>query len=133
MRRLTSILALLVGGWTVAAVSSVEIRAGQAQRSPATTPSSPKALVDQYCITCHNQRLRTAGLALDTLDAVRPSANPEIWERVIGSCARNPCRHPDGRVPIPPPIERSQRRSNARSIKSGRRVQGRDASVPCTG
>ena len=67
MRRVTSVLALLVGGWVVAAVSSVEIRAGQAQR----TPSNPgpaiagpakaghydtKALVDQYCITCHNQR-----------------------------------------------------------------------------
>ena len=84
MRRLTSILALFVGGWIAAAVSSVEIRAGQAQRAPATTPSSPQALVDQYCITCHNQRLRTAGLALDTLDPAHPSANPEVWERVIG-------------------------------------------------
>ncbi len=84
MRRLTSILALFVGGWLVAAVSSVEIRAGQAQRAPSTTPSTPQALVDQYCITCHNQRLRTAGLALDTLDAAHPSANPEVWERVIG-------------------------------------------------
>jgi mono/diheme cytochrome c family protein len=84
MRRLTSILALFVGSWIVAAVSSVEIRAGQAPRAPATTPSSPQALVDQYCITCHNQRLRTAGLALDTLDPAHPSANPEVWERVIG-------------------------------------------------
>jgi len=84
MRRLTSILALFVGGWIATAVSSVEIRAGQAQRTPATTPSSPQALVDQYCITCHNQRLRTAGLALDTLDPAHPSANPEVWERVIG-------------------------------------------------
>ena len=84
MRRLTSILALFVGGWIATAVSSVEIRAGQAQRAPATTPSSPQALVDQYCITCHNQRLRTAGLALDTLDPAHPSANPEVWERVIG-------------------------------------------------
>jgi mono/diheme cytochrome c family protein len=84
MRRLTSILALFVGGWIVAAVSSVEIRAGQTQRAPAAAPSSPQALVDQYCITCHNQRLRTAGLALDTLDPVHPSTNPEVWERVIG-------------------------------------------------
>jgi mono/diheme cytochrome c family protein len=84
MRRLTSILALLVGGWCVAAVSSVEIRAGQAQRAPSTTPATAQALVDQYCVTCHNQRLRTAGLALDTLDPVHPSTNPEVWERVVG-------------------------------------------------
>jgi hypothetical protein len=36
-----------------------------------------------YCISCHNQKLRTAGLALDTLDAANPSDNAEIWERVI--------------------------------------------------
>jgi hypothetical protein len=84
MRRLTSILALLIGGWIIAAVSSVEIRAGQTQRTPSAAPSSPQALVDQYCITCHNQRLRTAGLALDTSDAAHPAANPDVWERVIG-------------------------------------------------
>ncbi|HVQ14483.1 MAG TPA: DUF1587 domain-containing protein, partial [Vicinamibacterales bacterium] len=84
MRRLTSILALLVGGWLIAAVSSVEIRAGQLQRAPSTIPPTPRALVDQYCITCHNQRLRTAGLALDTLDAAHPGADAEVWERVIG-------------------------------------------------
>ena len=36
MRQLTSILALLVGGWIIAAVSSVEIRAGQAERRSAS-------------------------------------------------------------------------------------------------
>jgi mono/diheme cytochrome c family protein len=82
--RLTSILALLVGGWIVAAVSSVEIRAGQAERRPAAVPtSSPRALLDQYCISCHNQRLRTGGLALDGVDAAQPSADAETWERVI--------------------------------------------------
>ena len=44
---------------------------------------APRALLDKYCVTCHNQKLRTAGLALDTPDATKPSANPELWERVI--------------------------------------------------
>src|SRR5437660_4813225 len=44
---------------------------------------NPQEFFNTYCITCHNQKLRTAGLALDTLDASKPSANPEIWERVI--------------------------------------------------
>src|SRR5439155_15091530 len=34
-------------------------------------------------VTCHNQKLHTAGLALDTLDVTSPSANPEVWEKVI--------------------------------------------------
>ena len=38
----------------------------------------------QYCYSCHNQRLKTAGLALDTLDASKPTENPEVWEKVIG-------------------------------------------------
>jgi hypothetical protein len=45
---------------------------------------APKALLDTYCVTCHNDKLKTAGLALDTVDVTRPSANPEVWEKVIG-------------------------------------------------
>src|ERR1700687_6274309 len=53
--------------------------------SRAQTPKTPdpRVFLDTYCITCHNQKLRTAGLALDTLDAARPGANAEAWERVI--------------------------------------------------
>src|SRR6058998_1172999 len=44
---------------------------------------SPRAVLDQYCVTCHNEKLRTAGLALDKLDVMHPSSNAETWERVI--------------------------------------------------
>ncbi len=40
-------------------------------------------MLDTYCVTCHNQRLKTAGLALDAVDVTAPHTNPEIWERVI--------------------------------------------------
>ncbi len=42
-----------------------------------------RAFLDTYCITCHNQKLHTAGLALDSVDAAQPSAQAEVWERVI--------------------------------------------------
>jgi hypothetical protein len=45
--------------------------------------ATPRAFLDSHCIACHNQKLRTAGLALDTLDATKPGANAEVWERVI--------------------------------------------------
>ena len=53
--------------------------------SPAQTPKpgDPRAFLNTYCIACHNQKLRTSGLALDDLDASHPSANAEVWERVI--------------------------------------------------
>ena len=42
-----------------------------------------RALLDRYCVTCHNQRLRTGGLVLDALDVSRVGEAPEIWERVV--------------------------------------------------
>jgi len=78
-----SLVALAIGGWIAVAPAGVRTSARQAQPAPArsTAPQS-QAVLDKYCITCHNQRLRTAGLALDTLDLARP-ANAEVWEKVI--------------------------------------------------
>jgi hypothetical protein len=42
-----------------------------------------RALVDKYCVTCHNQRSKTGGLTLDAFDVENPAANPEIWEKAI--------------------------------------------------
>jgi hypothetical protein len=59
-----------------------------APQSPGA-PASPKPasdfrpVVDKYCVTCHNQRLKTAGLTLDTMDMKNPAANAENWEKVI--------------------------------------------------
>ena len=35
--------------------------------------------LNKYCLGCHNQKVRTAGLSLENPDA----ANPDVWERVI--------------------------------------------------
>jgi hypothetical protein len=40
-------------------------------------------LLDQYCVTCHNERLKTGGLALDTLQKSRIETNAETWEKVV--------------------------------------------------
>ena len=50
----------------------------------ASTPApAAGALLETYCVTCHNARVRTAGLALDMLDAARPGDHPNVWERVV--------------------------------------------------
>ena len=46
--------------------------------------SPQRAILDKYCVTCHNQRLRTGGLTLDTLDMAQVPAQAETWEKVIG-------------------------------------------------
>ena len=42
-----------------------------------------RALLERYCITCHNERLRTGNLALDAtpLDPIREGA--DVWEKVL--------------------------------------------------
>ena len=40
-------------------------------------------MLDKYCVTCHNQRLRTAGLTLDTLNLDKVADNAETWEKVL--------------------------------------------------
>ena len=54
-----------------------------AARAPAPLASPERALVDKYCVTCHNQRAKTGGLALDTIDLGHPAEGAEVWEKVI--------------------------------------------------
>jgi hypothetical protein len=55
----------------------------RAQTSNATAAASPRALINQYCMGCHSDQVRSGGLALSALnlDAVAQSA--EIAEKVI--------------------------------------------------
>jgi cytochrome c551/c552 len=42
-----------------------------------------QALMNRYCITCHNAKLKTGGLALDKLDLNNVEPNAETWEKVV--------------------------------------------------
>ena len=44
---------------------------------------SVRPVLNRYCVGCHNERLRTAGLALDTLDPARVGDHPDAWEKVV--------------------------------------------------
>src|SRR5215217_5843669 len=62
-------------------------RAPQASPRPAPVASHPpaddyRALVDKYCVTCHNQRTKTADLTLDTADLTNIPAAADVWEKV---------------------------------------------------
>ncbi len=76
-----AVFALAIGGSMAASLAAVQAPS-QMSRTPDPGSRIP-ALINTYCISCHNQRLNTAGLALDAVDASRPSAHPEVWERVV--------------------------------------------------
>ena len=61
---------------------------GAPQQTAKETAAGPnplpnQTLVNRYCVTCHNQKLRTAKLALDTLDLTHPEKDALTWERAI--------------------------------------------------
>jgi mono/diheme cytochrome c family protein len=49
----------------------------------ATAPVNTRALLDKYCVTCHNAKLKTANLLLDEFDVTHMADHPEIAETVI--------------------------------------------------
>src|SRR5262249_23584191 len=73
---------LLVSGCIAVVLSGVHISARQSKEAPSTLQAA-RAAFDKYCVTCHNQTLRTGGLELDRLDLTNPSLHAEVWERVI--------------------------------------------------
>jgi mono/diheme cytochrome c family protein len=71
-----------------------QVQLAQAQAKPAATrtaasaaaamtPAATKALVDQYCVTCHNSKTRSGGLVLENMDMSKLADNAQTWEKVI--------------------------------------------------
>jgi Protein of unknown function (DUF1592)/Protein of unknown function (DUF1588)/Protein of unknown function (DUF1585)/Protein of unknown function (DUF1587)/Protein of unknown function (DUF1595)/Planctomycete cytochrome C len=45
--------------------------------------SSQRAVLTEYCLTCHSDKAKTGSLSLEQLDIDHPETNPEIWEKVV--------------------------------------------------
>jgi len=89
---------LLIAGWVgvlaVAVVSAqsnapaptVRATASTAPSTPgsaAADPATQRAIVNQFCVPCHNARLKTAGLLLDQLDLDHLGEHADIGEKVV--------------------------------------------------
>jgi mono/diheme cytochrome c family protein len=70
----------IVGVLAIAAAVSVT-QSIRAQTQSAQTLSPEQALLNRYCITCHNDKTKTAGLMLDKLDFTNPGKDAESWEK----------------------------------------------------
>ena len=47
------------------------------------TPEVYRAVLDRYCVGCHNERTRTGNLTLDSVDVARVGDAAEVWEKVL--------------------------------------------------
>ncbi len=71
------------------------------QAAPSANPN--RALLDTYCVTCHNQRAKTAGLMFDTMDVAHPEKDIAVWEKAV--------RKLEGGMMPPPGMKRPDRAS----------------------
>src|SRR4029453_16290945 len=46
-------------------------------------PAPHRALIDRYCVTCHSDRVKTAGLTLEKRDLSRIPEDAEVWEKAL--------------------------------------------------
>ena len=67
--------------------------------------SVPRGFLARHCTSCHNQRMKTAGLALDTLNLPAVGDQVAVWEKVVAKL----------RAGAMPPIGRPQPDEAART------------------
>ena len=62
--------------------AAIYVNSSQAQRSTADV-TAKRALINDYCISCHSQKAKVAGVVLEGLDFSSVGTNADIWERVL--------------------------------------------------
>jgi hypothetical protein len=72
--------------FALAASLAIPLFAASPARQSATPPASlaaQRAMLDHYCVTCHNQKAKTAGVMFDTLDLAHVGKDAGVWEKAI--------------------------------------------------
>src|SRR5204862_7045520 len=72
---------------------------GQPPATAVAAAARQRALLDQYCVTCHSNRLKTAQLSLEGLDLSTVGDHPELWEKVVRKLRAGVMPPPDVRRP----------------------------------
>jgi mono/diheme cytochrome c family protein len=94
------VLILTGGVWLACATMAPSAAVLQGAAAAAADSAPYRTIVDQYCITCHNARLKTGDLVLEKLDMSHVEADAAIWEKVVrklraGVMPPQGARHPD--------------------------------------
>ena len=94
------------------AAASVEANAAAQQAAAAphaasAAPDAPDAhaFLDAYCLACHNERLRTAGLVLEGRDVAHVGGDAETWEKVARKLRSGAMPPPERRRPDPAALD----------------------------
>ncbi len=101
-RRMSTCIGLVAASVLLAGI--VDVDAGAARRPQDSTVDAGQIpahrdLLNEYCITCHNARTRTADLALDELDLTQVPGDGAVWEEVIRKLRGGMMPPPNARRP----------------------------------
>src|SRR5258708_4149495 len=80
---LTAVLILAASQMSPAAQPPAPIVHPRATHAPERAAADWRAMLDKYCVICHNERSKTGGLMLDRIDLARVPDQAEIWEKVV--------------------------------------------------
>jgi cytochrome c553 len=74
----------MVSLWVASAATAL-VGAAAPQRANSSTAAAPtqQETVTRYCVSCHNDRLKTSGLSLEHADIAQTATNPQLWENVV--------------------------------------------------
>src|SRR5258706_6537741 len=63
--------------------------------------TASRAMLDRYCVSCHSERLKTAGLVLETakVDVENVAQDPALWEKVVRKVRSQAMPPPGARRP----------------------------------
>ncbi len=85
-------------------LSAVMLSACDRNRPPADA-AEHWALLDSYCIECHNAADATAGLVLESRDPARIADDAEVWEAVVRKLRGRMMPPPGGSRPAGPAVD----------------------------
>ena len=105
------------GASPLAGVSQSALRSPPGAAQAPTPAPKMRALLDQYCVTCHSDRVKTANLSLQGLDLTKVADHAELWEKVIRKL----------RAGVMPPPDRAAAAAG-RVRRAARLARGRDRS-----
>ncbi len=76
---------MAMGAWRRLGIAATTSLIALLHAAPASAQqhSPQRALINQYCVTCHNEKAKTAGLMLDKLDVDNVGPHAETWEKVV--------------------------------------------------
>ena len=73
-------------GWlgiALVGAGSFQAARGQSLSPVPAHASEQRAVLDRYCVVCHNEQALTAGLALDRMNVEQVSEGAPVWEKVL--------------------------------------------------